>query len=57
MCVEVPYCFVTLRNLSLDGKLCLHDDRNAAYMCSPSLAVENKHGLPHAFSDTLSLIG
>ena len=40
-----------LSNLRLDGKWCLRDDRNAAYIIiPPSLAVVNKHGLHHAQS-------
>ena len=38
-----------LRNLSLDGKLCLRDDRSdASALSSPYLAVANKHGRHHA---------
>ena len=31
-CVNVPCSFVVLRNLTLDGKLCLYDDKNGAFV-------------------------
>ena len=41
-----------LRNLSLDGQLCLHDSKNAEFLLyqvsSPSLAVVGKHVKRHA---------
>ena len=54
------------RNLSLDGKLCLRDDKNAAFVgpiSSPTLIVAGEHGkrhamranyMPHAVSDWLN---
>ena len=38
-----------LRNLSLDGQLCVRDSKNAAFfISSPSLAVAGKHVKCHA---------
>ena len=38
-----------LRNLSLDGQLCLRDSKNSAFfISSPSLAVGGKHVKRHA---------
>ncbi len=38
-----------LRNLSLDGELCLRDDKNgASIISSPSIAVAGEHGKRHA---------
>ena len=45
---DVPYSLV-VSNLSLDGELCLRDDKNAAFfISSPSLAVAGEHGKHHA---------
>ena len=44
--VDVPTVWL-LRNLSLDGKLCLRDSKNGAFF-SPSLAVAGKHVKRHA---------
>ena len=37
-----------LRNPTLDGKLCLRDDKNAVCITSPSLAMADEHGKRHA---------
>ena len=58
-------CFAVwlVHNLTLDGKLCLRGDKNAAFVyTSPSIAVANEHGkrhttrahLPDAVSDWLN---
>ena len=36
-----------LCNLSLGGKLCLRDDKNTAFISSPSLAIAGEHGKRH----------
>ena len=36
-----------LRNLSLGGNLCLRDDKNTAFVSSPSLAIAGEHGKRH----------
>ena len=42
--VDVPWSLVVLRNLTLDGKLCLRDDKKCCLCCiiSPSLAMEGQ---------------
>ena len=46
--VDVPTVWL-LRNLSLDGQLCLRDSKNAEFLLSsPSLGVAGKHVKRHA---------
>ena len=63
--VDVPWSCRSLRNLTLDGKLCLRDDKKCCFcIISPSLAMEGQPEKRHnvrahqqeAVSDWLSTL-